>query len=201
MCGSRSAGSIVGAIINQTNTTISDLEVELSIFTRDKEGQLTRQGDTRFVVIPSVNQAGIVTTLQPNGDVSFNIPGRYGGDDYGVSYSRNKDDRTCFDPSGEIPNVAALSSTRINGKSLLLTGGDGKPLKQAPIESMLQVPRETPKRDHVPTQFEVIQEIRGRNELLCETIINKQLQDCLARGAWACSFNNETNINVVISQQ
>jgi hypothetical protein len=184
------SGPIVGAIINQTDTTITDFEVELSIVTRDKKGQLKRQRDTRFVVIPSLNQTHMVTKLPPNGDVYFSIPARQ---DY---YDASNDDRTC---AYEVPNVATLAIRRINGKSLSPLGRDGKPLKQAPLDSMLQVPRETP--EHVPTQREIIQGIRENNELLRATIINKQLQDCLARGAWACSFNNDTNINVVISQQ
>lgn len=181
---------IVGAIINQTNTTITDVEVEMSIIARDKKGRLYRQRDTRFVVIPSLNQIGIVTQLAPNGDVYFSIPG-----------SPDQRDSTCpgRDARGdEILNVAAIAITRINGKSLLAPGKDGKPPKQAPLESMLQVPRQT--FQHVPTQREVIEAIREQNELLHSTIINKQLQDCLSAGTWACAYNNDTNINVVISQ-
>jgi len=191
------AAPIVGAIINQTDTTISDLEVELSIIARDKRGRLKRQRDTRFAVIPSLNQAGLVTKLPPNGDVYFSIPGfpdyAWGG------YPRDStcpDDRTA---GGEVLNVAAIAITRINGKSLMVKGRDGKPLKQAPLESMLQVPRET--LVHKPTQREVIDAIWQQNELVRSTIINKQLQDCLSRGTWACTFNNDTNINVVISQR
>src|SRR5215469_12022195 len=128
------AGPIVGAIINQTQRTITDLEVELSIVTRDKNGQLKRQRDLRFVIIPSLNQTGIVTKLDPNGDVYFSIPEKY--EMYGDS------DHTCG-PENQILNVATLAITRINRKSLLI-GRDGKPLKQVPIDSMLQVPRETP---------------------------------------------------------
>jgi cell division septal protein FtsQ len=98
----------------------------------------------------------------------------------------------------EVFNVAAIAITRINGKSLLANGKDGKPLKQAPLESMLQVPREVV--GHVQTERELIAAIRQQNELLQSTIINKQLQDCLSRGTWACTFNNDRNINVVISQ-
>jgi hypothetical protein len=56
-------------------------------------------------------------------------------------------------------------------------------------------------RERVPTEREVIDMVRERNALLRSTIINNQLQDCLARGTWACTFNNDTNINVVISQK
>jgi hypothetical protein len=195
MCGVghswETSGPIAGAILNQTNTTISDLEVELSIIARDKKGTLKRERDTRFVVVPSLNQTGVVIKLEPSSDVYFSIPGKEppGGDS------------TC--PNGyaggsAILNVATIAITRINGKSLLPLGKDGKPLKHAPLESMLQVPRETP--EHVPTQGELIQEVREKNALLHSTIINNQLQDCLLRGTWACTFNNDTNINVVISQ-
>jgi len=64
---------------------------------------------------------------------------------------------------------------------------------------MLQIPRETP--EHAPTQRELIEAIRQKNALLYSTIVNNQLQDCLSRGTWACTFNNDTNINVVISQK
>jgi len=67
MCGVgqpwETSGPVVGAIINQTTTMITDLEVELSIITRDKKGVLKRQRDTQFVVIPSLNQTGVVTRL------------------------------------------------------------------------------------------------------------------------------------------
>jgi hypothetical protein len=187
---------IVGAIINQTDTTITDLEVELSIIARDKKGQLKRQRDTRFAVIPSLNQTGMVTKLPPNGDVYFSIPGSPGPS------SGLWPDSTCpMDGAAddEVLNVAAIAVTRINGKSLLAKGKDGKPLKQAPLESMLQVQRET--SVYAPTQREVIDGIRQQSELIQSTIINKQLQDCLSRGTWACTFNNDTNINVVISQR
>ncbi len=149
------------------------------------------------MVIPSLNQTGMVAKLPPHGDVYFSIPGFPASAWEGGSH-----DSTCpIDGAtgDEILNVAAIAITRINGKSLLVKGKDGKPLKQAPLESMLQVPRET--FVHVPTQREVINAIRQQNELIQSTIINKQLQDCLSRGAWACTFNNDTNINVVISQQ
>jgi hypothetical protein len=204
MCGTANdratSGPIVGAIINQTKTTITDLEVELSIITRDKKGVLKRQRDTRFVVVPSLNQTGIVTRLEPNGDVYFSIPGK--------EHDRTSDfwgsDLTCglgwlADRGYSVLNVAAIAVTRINGKSVLPAGKDGRPLKQTPLESMLQVPRETP--EHAPTQREVIEGIREQNSLLHSTILNKQLQDCLSRGTWACTFNNDTNINVVISQK
>lgn len=185
---------IVGAIINQTKTNITDVEVELSIIARDKKGQLKRQRDTHFVVVPSLNQTGIVANLPPNGNVYFSIPGSRAYDD--------KPDRTCpyRDGTGdEILNIAAIAITRINGNSLLLGSGRGKPPKQAPLESMLQVPRQ--KFERVPTQGEVIAAIMEQNLLLHSTIVNKQLQDCLSRGTWACTFNNNTNVNVVISQK
>ena len=160
---------------------------------RDEKGRLTRQRDTRFVVIPSLNQTGIVTKLLPQGDVYFSVPG---------SEAATKD-WTCpvrgYARADEILNVAVIAITRINGKSLLAHGKDGKPLKQAPLESMLQVPRETLMRP--PTQRELAEAIMEKNDLLRSTIINKQLEDCLSRGTWACTFNNDTNINVVISQQ
>jgi hypothetical protein len=194
MCGVKQAwetsGPIIGAIINQTATPITDLEVELSIVTRDKRGALKRERDTRFVVVPSVNEFGIVTTLQPNGDVSFNIPRKEPGD------------LTCrsgYADEDRILNVAAIAIARINGKSLLPLGRNGKPLKEAPLESMLQVPQYTP--EHLPTNREFLEDMRERNALLRSAIVNNQLQDCLSRGTWACSFNNETNINVVISQK
>ncbi|MGA2146407.1 MAG: hypothetical protein ABSH49_15745 [Bryobacteraceae bacterium] len=135
-----------------------------------------------------------MTKLLPNDDVYFSIPGD------------NRHDRSCpTGPTYQAPtgndgvlNVAAIAISRINGRSLL-AGNDGRPLKQAPLESMLQVPRETPK--YVPTQRELIRAIREKNDLLQSTIINNQLQDCLARGTWACTFNDDTNINVVISQR
>jgi hypothetical protein len=194
------AGPIVGAVINQTNTTITDLEIELSIITRDKKGLPKRLRDTPFSVVPSLNQTGMVTTLGPNGSVYFSIPGR------NDAYS-DRSDITCRLgmglTSGEsVLNVAAIAITRINGKSLLTTGRDGKPLKQAPLASMLQIrPYFPPAPQHVPTQREVIEAIREKNELLQETIINRQLKDCLSHGTWACAYNNDTNINVVISQQ
>jgi hypothetical protein len=83
--------------------------------------------------------------------------------------------------------------TRINGKDLVAKG------QKAPLDSMLRVPPEFPVR--APTQSELIKEIREKNALLYSSIINNQLQDCLSRGTWACSFNNDTNINVVISQK
>jgi hypothetical protein len=178
---------IVGAIINQTQTTITDLEVELSIITRDKKGQLRRQRDTQFTVVPSLNHTGIVANLPPKGDTYFSIPGS--------RWDARPKDRTCpltGDKGDEVLNVAAIAITRINGKSLLLSG------KQAPLGSMLQVPRQ--KYERVPTRAEVIYDIREQNELLQSTIVNKQLQDCLSRGTWACTFNNNTNINVVISK-
>jgi hypothetical protein len=73
------------------------------------------------------------------------------------------------------------------------------PPKQAPLESMLQVPRQ--KYTRAPTQHEVIMAIMEQNALLQSTLINKQLQDCLSRATWACTFNNDTNVNVVISQK
>jgi hypothetical protein len=205
VCGTgpayKTGGPIVGAILNRTNTTITDLEIELSIITRDKKGTLKRLRDARFVVVPSLNQSGMVTKMEPNSDAYFSIPGEElritGGGMTG------REDFTCGHPydsdANQILNVAAIAITRVNGKSLLTGGNRGKQLKQAPLESMLQVPRYLP--DHVPTQGEVIQGIREQNALLHSTIINKQLQDCLSRGTWACSFNNDTNINVVITQQ
>jgi hypothetical protein len=185
---------IVGAIINQSKTTITDLEVELSIVARDKRGRLKRQRDTQFAVVPSLNQTGIVATLPPNSNVYFSIPGS--------RWDARPADRTCplaEDKGDEILNVAAIAITRINGKSLLLLGSNGgKPPKQAPLESMLQVPRQ--KYARTPTQHEVIMAIIEQNALLRSTIVNKQLQDCLSRGTWSCTFNNDTNINVVISQ-
>jgi hypothetical protein len=184
---------IVGAIINQSKTTITDLEVELSIVTRDKRGNLKRQRDTHFLVVPSLNQTGIVASLAPNSNIYFSVPGSKGWED--------RPDRTCpfaEDKGDEILNVAAIAITRINGKSLLLGSKGGRPPTQAPLESMLQVPRQ--KYTRAPTQHEVIMAIMEQNALLQSTLINKQLQDCLSRGTWACTFNNDTNINVVISQ-
>ena len=188
------SGPIVGAIINQTTTAITDVEVELSIVTRDKKGVLKRQRDTRFVVVPSLNQTGLVTRLEPNADVYFIIPAKGPG-----LASGNGGDGTCGggSSSAAVLNVATIALTRINGKSLLPTGQNGKPLKQAPLESMLQIPRETP--GHTPTPQEVTEAIRGKNALLDSTTIDNQLHDCLSRGTWACTFNNGTNINVVIS--
>lgn len=180
-------GNIAGAIINQTNDAITDVEVELSIFTRDKKGIIKRQRDARFVVVPSLNQTGMVTKLDPNGNVYFDIPGKYNDNTCKVWYGNSL-----------VLNVAAIAITRVNGKSLLTVGKDG-PQKQAPLEAMLQLRRETPER--MPTQSEVIEAIRRQNALLRSSIINNQLQDCRSRGTWACTFNNDTNINVVISQQ
>jgi hypothetical protein len=188
------SGPIVGAIINQTNTTITDVEIELSIITRNKKGVLKRQRDARFVVAPSLNQNGMVTKLEPNADVYFSVPGNEpgltggGGDSTCPPFTTNPDANRVF-------NVAAIFIARINGKSLL----PDRALKQAPLELMLQVPRYSP--EYAPTQQEIIQTIREKNALLRSTIINSQLQDCLSRGAWACTFNNDTNINVVISQK
>jgi len=187
----RWSGPIVGAIINQTTTTITDAEIELSIITRDKKGALKRLRDTRYVVVPSLNQNGMVTKLEPNGDVYFSVPAKN-------SFNSYEGDVTCgngyYPDPNLVLNVAAIFITRINGKSLLRAG-----LKQAPLESMLQVPRYTP--DYVPTERDVIQAIRQRNELFESTIINRQLKDCLSQDTWACTFNNDTNINVVISQR
>lgn len=194
------SGPIIGAIINQTNITITDLEVELSIITRDKKGRLKRQRDTRYAVVPSLNQVGIVTKLPPKGNVYFSIPANN-------IYSGPGSDLTCETRPGEtndILNVAAIAITRMNGKSLLPKGENGKTPKQAPLEWMLQVPREPP-AEHVPTQSEVIASviasIRQDNELMEAKIANRQLHDCLSSGTWACTYNNATNINVVISQQ
>jgi hypothetical protein len=93
-----------------------------------------------------------------------------------------------------VQNVAALAITRINNKPMLPFDKKGKPMKRAPVDSMLIVPRDTPER--VPTLYELIE----NNARLSATIINRQLNDCLSRGTWACTFNNDTNINVVISQ-
>lgn len=186
----KTSGPIVGAIINQTSTTITDLEIELSIITRGKKGVLKRQRDTQFVVVPSINQTGVVTKVRPGGDVYFSIPSGTGDDDWTCGDGRN---------GAAILNVATIAIARINGKSLLADGSGGKPLKRAPLESMLQVPRYTPER--VPSQHEIIQAIRENSALLQSTVINNQLKDCLSRGTWACTFNNDTNINVVISQK
>lgn len=180
-----SSGPIAGALINQTNTLITDVEMELSIVIRDAKGVLKRQRDRRFVVLPSLNDTGMVTRLESNGEVYFNIPGKdWAGD------------RTCgggLMPPNEVRNVAAIAITRINGKYMLAKR------QKAPLDSMLRVPPEFPVR--APTQSELIKEIREKNALLYSSIINNQLQDCLSRGTWACSFNNDTNINVVISQK
>jgi hypothetical protein len=52
------SGPIVGVIINQTSTTINDLEVELTVLKRNKKGEIVVQRDVRFVVVPSLNQTG-----------------------------------------------------------------------------------------------------------------------------------------------
>lgn len=178
------SGPIVGVIINQTTTTIKDLEVELSVLTRNKKGELRTERDTRFVVVPSVNQGGVITQLQSNEHLYFNIPDK-------------ERDQTCRRWVGrdQIPNVAAIAITRINGRPMLPADKNGKPMKRAPVDSMLVVPRDTP--EHVPTLHEVIE----NNARLSATIINSQLNDCLLRGTWACTFQNDTNINVVISQK
>jgi hypothetical protein len=116
---------IVGAIINQSKTTITDLEVEMSIVTRDKRGNLKRQRDTQFSVVPSLNQTGIVASLAPNSNIYFSVPGSKGWED--------RPDRTCpfaEDKGDEILNVAVIAITRINGKSLLLGSKGGKPPKR-----------------------------------------------------------------------
>ena len=119
--------------------------------------------------MPSLNQTGLVTKLETNGDAYFSIPG--------APYF----DSTCPAnwESNLVPNVAAIAITRINGKSLL-TGKNGKLAKEAPLEAMLPVLRYTPER--VPTQREVIEAVREKNSLLKATIVNKQLQDCLLQG-------------------
>jgi len=192
------SGPIEGAVINQTNTPITDLEVELSIITRDKKGVPKRHRDTRFVILPSINQTGMVTRLEPNADVYFSIPGKERGSEVpwpgdltcGLGWQADK---------YSVLNIAAIAITRINGRPMLPAGKDGKPMKQAPLETMLQVPRYAPER--VPTEQELVREIMEKNALLRSTIIHNQLQDCLSRGTWACTFNNDTNINVVISQK
>jgi hypothetical protein len=203
---SKVSGPIVGAIINQSNTTITDLEVELSIIGRNGQNVPVRRRDARFVVVPSLNQTGAVFKLQPNGNVYFTFPAGTEMREFSVDIPYViRGDHTCAPTdrrifwSPDVLHVAAIAITRVNGKSLLPAGKDGKPLKQAPLESMLQVPRET--AGHVPTQREVVEAIIEQNELIRFTIINKQLQDCLSRGTWACTFNNDTNINVVIAQQ
>ena len=121
-----SSGPIVGALINQTSTAITDVEMELSIVTRDDKGILKRQRDTRFVVVPSLNQNGMVAKLDPDGEVYFSIPGKDEGGD-----------RTCgggLMPPNQLRNVATIAITRINGKYLVAKG------QKAPLESMLQVP-------------------------------------------------------------
>jgi hypothetical protein len=183
-------GIIVGAVINQTNITVTDLEIELSIITRDTKGLVKRGHDARFVGVPYLNQTGMVTKLEPNGDVYFSIPETWWQE--GICPRE-------WDSGSVVLNVAAIAITRINGKSILPAGANGKPLKLAPLESMLQVPREAPQ--HAPTQRGMIAAVREKNALLQSTIINNQLQDCLSRGTWACTFNNDTNINVVISQK
>jgi hypothetical protein len=187
-----SSGPIVGALINQTNTVITDVEMELTIVTRDAKGILKRQRDTRFVVVPSLSDTGMVTKLESNGEVFFNIPAK----DQGLTNGLRGGDRTCGGgvmPPNELRNVATIAITRINGKYLVPKG------QQASLDSMLRVPPEFPVR--APTQSELIKEIREKNALLFSSIIHNQLQDCLSRGTWACSFNNDTNINVVISQK
>jgi hypothetical protein len=187
-----SSGPIAGALINQTNTVITDVEMELSIVARDAKGVLKRQRDTRFVVVPSLNEGGMVTKLESNGEVYFNIPGK----DQGLTNGLHGGDRTCGGgvmAPNELRNVATIAITRINGKYLVAKG------QKASLDSMLRVPPEFPVR--APTQSGLIKEIREKNALLYSSIINNQLQDCLSRGTWACSFNNDTNINVVISQK
>jgi len=187
-----SSGPIVGALINQTSTVITDAEMELSIVTRDDKGILKRQRDTRFVVVPSLNQNGMVAKLDPDGEVYFSIPGK----DQGLTNGLSGGDRTCGGgvmPPNQLRNVATIAITRINGKYLVAKG------QKAPLGSMLQVPPKFPVRP--PTQSELIKERRDKSALLYSTIINNQLQDCLSRGTWACSFDNDTNINVVISQR
>jgi len=186
------SGPIVGALINQTNTVITDVEMELSIVSRDGKGSLKRQRDTRFIVVPSLNDLGMVTKLEPNGSVYFNIPGK----DQGLTSGLRGGDKTCggvLMPPNEVRNVATIAITRINGKYLVTKG------EKAPLDSMLRVSPEFPVR--APTQSELIEEIRQRNALLQSNIINNQLRDCLAQGTWACSFKNGTDINVVISQK
>lgn len=188
MCGNAtgSAGPVVGVIINQTKTTITDLEIELSIITRGENGTLERKRDSRLVVVPSLDQTGMVTRLEPNGDTSFSIPG--------AEYY----DFTCpttWD-SAMVPNIAALAITRLNGKSLLVVGKHGKPPKQAPLDSMLPVPRYT----GTPTRREVVEAIIKKNTLLSPAVASKQLEECISRKTWACAFNNDTNINVLIAQ-
>ncbi len=189
MCGNAtgSAGPIVGAIINQTHTTITDLEIELSIITRGENGILERKRDTRFEVVPFLSQTGMVSKLETNGDTYFSIPG--------AEYS----DFTCpttWD-SAMVPNVAAIAITRLNGKSLLAVTKHGKPPKQAPLDTMLTVPRYT---GSTPTQRDVIETTLKKSTLLSPDVINKQRQECASRGTWACTFNDDANIIVLISQ-
>ena len=67
-------GPILGVIINQTDTTITDLEIELTLLWRNKHGELKVGVGKSFVVVPSMNETRVVTSLQANEHVSFNIP-------------------------------------------------------------------------------------------------------------------------------
>jgi hypothetical protein len=183
------SGPIVGVIINQTHTAVTDLEFELAILERSNKGINIRYY-RRFVVVPSLNQVGLVKKLEPDGYTSFSIPDEYNTD---ATCEKHHGNYTVPD---DLPNVAAIAVTRINGKPVLPADQKGKPAKHATLDSMLLIPAETPKNDNGPTLYDLTVE----NARLSATIINKQLNDCLLTGTWACTFRNGSNINVVISQ-
>ena len=182
------SGPTVGVIINQTHTTITDLELERAIVERSSSKGIHIRYYRRFVVVPSLNQVGLVKTLEADGYTYFSIPDEYDTD---ATCESHHGDQTLPD---DVPNVAAIAVTRINNKSVLPVDQKGKPLKHAPLDSMLLIPAEAPKIG--PTLYDITAE----NARLAATIVNKQLNDCLSSGTWVCTFKNGSNINVVISQ-
>jgi hypothetical protein len=181
-------GPIVGVIINQTQTTITDLEVERAIVERSSKGIKVRYY-RRFVVVPSLNQVGLVRKVGPGESIYFSIPDEYDNDALCEKHSGN------YDTPDDIPNVAAISVTRVNNKSVLPVDQKGKSMKHVPLEAALIIPAETPNTG--PALYDITSE----NARLSATIINRQLKDCLSSGTWACTFKNGTNINVVISDK
>lgn len=181
-------GPIVGVVINQTQTTITDLEVERAIVERNSKGIKVRYY-RRFVVVPSLNQVGLVRKLGSGESTYFSIPDEYDTD---ATCEKHGGD---FRTPDDVPNIAAISVTRINNRSVLPVDQKGRPIKHVPLDSALIMPAETPNTG--PALYEITNE----NARLSATIINRQLKDCLSSGTWACTFKNGTNINVVISQQ
>jgi hypothetical protein len=176
-------GPIVGLVSNQTEKTLDDLQVEVRVVRRDNKGRLHQERDNIVSVIPSLQESGVVVKLEPQQTISFNL-------------ALNQYDQTCvrFSDTDKVPNSALLAVVRVNGKSLLPNDSSGRPLKRAPIEMMTNLPRIAPQ-----TPF-TLQDLMNQNSMLRSEIMNRQLQDCLSGGTWACTFQTGANVNVIINR-